>query len=681
VTEAELVQKLRQQLQACAGFDGDELAKSREQALDYYFQRPRGDEVIGRSRVVSGDVSAMVEANLAQMLEAFTTDDIVEFHASGPEDEDQAELESVAVTDFVMGQNPGYIQFATAIKDALLLRNGICKVWAEQQVKIRTERFTNVQDEAIGEILKGLAAAGVECKVTGYKDGNLTVRCTQRRQVFRCEALPPENFLYVHDWDSLDLQAIPFCAERHVEPRSNLLELGFPRSKVDKLPKYQQRTGEIQGAARNPKKWMQAAVGIDASQDLVEWFECYALMDSDGDGISERRKLCFAQTSVLANDPVNLVPYAAGTAVLNPHRFLGVSLFDKLKQVQDLNTGLQRALMDNVNTTNKNRLAYLDGRVNVDDLADGRTNGALRVKNTENVQSAVMAFSVPDTSANILRNIESQKATRTELGGASLELASGQLQIGDRVGSEGIDRAYSVMEALAAMMTKLIAASLIKQTFALAHATLRESFNTEVNLKRHGKWLSAVPAKWPERTRLTVKPGMSPGERQRRAAALMQILESQIALAREGMDEVLVNIEGFYAVLMDWCRAVDIHNPEQYFRDPASPEAKQALQSKQTQAKAAEDQKRALMQQAIELEQIRTALGKYKADQDTVFKYFEAVLGAEIEEAKITGAAVVDIIKAKQVANGQARNATPGGGAPKESPTGGALQRASGGAA
>ena len=103
-----LAQRLKTQLQSCEGFDGDAISEQREDALNYYFQRARGDEVVGRSAVVSGDVSAMVEATVAQMMEAFSSGRICDFDPTSPEDETQAQLESEAVAfrlPVMSGQN------------------------------------------------------------------------------------------------------------------------------------------------------------------------------------------------------------------------------------------------------------------------------------------------------------------------------------------------------------------------------------------------------------------------------------------------------------------------------------------------------------------------------------------------------------------------------------------------
>ena len=97
--------------------------------------------------------------------------------------------------------------------------------------------------------------------------------------------------------------------------------------------------------------------------------------------------------------------------------------------------------------------------------------------------------------------------------------------------------------------------------------------------------------------------------------------------------------------------------------DPDSDESKAALQNKQKQAADLDTQKKTLMQQAFGLEQMRIAFEKYRHDSETQFKYFAEVLDVEVEEAKIVGAATVDIAKARRVADEQSGNETTGNGA------------------
>lgn len=661
MTQDELLSALKQQLQQCAGCEGDEIAKAREKALDYYFQRPRGDELAGRSHVVSGDLSAMTEATLAQMLDSFTTDNIVEFEPRGEEDEDQTQLESDTVHHFVMKRCNGFVELGQAIKGALLMRTGFMCVRVDERKYARTETFENAEPEALVQLQARPNV--VSCKVQGYnaEKRTLTVRCVYRERYFKSYAVPAERLLLLKGWHTHDLQDIPFCAEWDITSRSELVALGVSKAKAAKLKRYAGGKSPTSDA-RNPLKLQPDRKAIDDSQDPILWYRAYVLIDRDGDGIAERREIWFNDDELLRDEPANTVPYAAGSAIINPHRLEGVSLFDKLQQTQDEHTGLKRMRLDGLNTAIKNRLAYLDGKVNVDDVSDGRPNGAIRVKsNVADIRTAVMPFQVPDTSGNIQGNIEALKSERTELGGAALELASGQLQIGgERMGSQGLDRAYSVVEQLSAMMTKNIAATLIRSTFLLAHATLRENFREPVPIKRNGKWDSPIPSKWPERKELTVKVGMSPGERARRVAALDSILDRQVKLAELGMDEVLVNLDGFYKVMMDRDRAADVQHPEQYYVDPQSDAAKEAMQTKQTQAKQQAEMRQQLMTQAVTLERFGKMLEKYRTDQETQYKYWKGVLDAEVKEAEIVGRATTDLLKAKELPS--ERPAAPEGG-------------------
>jgi hypothetical protein len=114
------------------------------------------------------------------------------------------------------------------------------------------------------------------------------------------------------------------------------------------------------------------------------------------------------------------------------------------------------------------------------------------------------------------------------------------------------------------------------------------------------------------------------------------------------MDEVLVSLDTFYTTMMDWARSCDIENPERYYVDPRSDNSIKAQQTKQVSSKQQTDMQNLLITQAIKLEQMRSAIDKYRADQDTQFKYYNANLQAQIEEAKIVGEAALQMINLRE---------------------------------
>ena len=110
------------------GVEDGELTNERAIALDRYHGRPYGNEMEGRSAVVSKDLSEAVDWAMPAIMRIFTNGKTVAtLDPVGPEDEAQAEIETQYVNQVVMKDNPGWIVLHDAIKDTLLLKNGYVK--------------------------------------------------------------------------------------------------------------------------------------------------------------------------------------------------------------------------------------------------------------------------------------------------------------------------------------------------------------------------------------------------------------------------------------------------------------------------------------------------------------------------------------------------------------------------
>lgn len=653
----DMVGKIKQQLVNCIGYQGDELQKAREQAYNYYFQRPRGDEIPGRSSIVTGDLSSMVEGNLAQMTEPLASKRIAEYCAYDEQDEEQSQVESDCVNELVFNRQNGFIQVTSAIKSAMLLRNAVVKVWIDSRTHKQRVSKDNVDPMVINDLLERIqqqqSSKGVEVSVAVHKydekGKKFSATVTKTTKTFRAEAIAPENLLVPKNWDKHDFTDIQFLAERHVEPRSMLVERGFDKGLVKSCARFNNGKYQQMQNSRLPNGLTPFTMPIDSSQEEVEWYECYVRLD-DGDGASELRCISVCGNIMLDDEPAETICYAAGAIIINPHSYVAISLHDKLKSSQDSGTALTRALMDNLNANNKNRTAHLDGIVEETDLTDGRINGSIRVKpgvGIMDVRQAITNFAVVDTSANILQNLESQRRTRSEMGGATLDMATGQMQMSDRMGSQGLDRAYSVMEQLASFMTKTIANTLIRSIYLIAHAILRTQWRGPICFKRGNQWIQQDPSKWQARDAVKVNLGASLGERARQSGVLEKVMAKQEALAAAGMEDVLVNAASYYRAVMAWVRVNDIPNPEQFFIDPRSQGSQDAFKRKALQGQQTQQKQDALMQQAVALEQVRAAITKYQTDVETQFKYYDATLTAQVEEAKLSVTGVIDFLKAK----------------------------------
>lgn len=129
----------------------------RAQAMDYYHGRPLGNEVEGRSQVVSQEVRDTIEWAMPQIMRMFVgSKAMVRFEPDQPANiqqaqQDQAQAEQVtdAVNYLLMRQNNGVIVLHDFFKDALMLKNGYVKVFYETEDVVQFDNYTGLSPDAL----------------------------------------------------------------------------------------------------------------------------------------------------------------------------------------------------------------------------------------------------------------------------------------------------------------------------------------------------------------------------------------------------------------------------------------------------------------------------------------------------------------------------------------------------
>src|SRR5882672_5953416 len=134
---------------ALSAMSSSKLSEERAAALDYYLGDMSRDMPApeGRSRAVSTDVSDTVEGLMPQLMDIFAgSDEVVKFDPVGPEDVQAAEQETDYIGHVFMQQNPGFIILYSMIKDALLSKVGVVKVWWEKTETTERETYQGLDD-------------------------------------------------------------------------------------------------------------------------------------------------------------------------------------------------------------------------------------------------------------------------------------------------------------------------------------------------------------------------------------------------------------------------------------------------------------------------------------------------------------------------------------------------------
>ena len=606
MTEAEMVETLR--LRISNGQDLAPTATDFEQAQNYCYGRLRGDEMEGRSVVQSLDVQDMVEALQAQILPTFSQDTVCRFEPDGPNDEIQARLESDVTNKVMMESSRGYVVLYEAVQDALRFKNGIVKVYL-------------VEDEG-----------------------------SYRKRTIRMTAVDPANFIVGQGTDCILLYDVDFCAERKQYTRAELLDMGFDRDKISEIPIGD---ADVQGPPYSSKR----KAGMQPMQENIGWanewviiWECYGQFDWDDSGSTKLYRCLVGGQTLLLKEAADTIPYAAGTGFIEAHAFWGLSVFDRLRSVQDVKTGIQRQWLDNLANCNNSR-TVVNENVNLDDLKTGRPGGITRIKGMGPVMDSLMPLPVIDAGAAAQGFLAYMDQVRSDRAGASMEMASGEMQeIGSQIGSQGVDRIFSVQELKAGMIARTLAETLLRSAFMLVHKLLRTELKEKLTVRMADQWIEVDPVSWRPRDRVNIKSGLSPGERSRKASALSQVLSMQAQALQGGMDGVLVSLPNIYSAFLDWCSANEIDAGERYFTDPASQLSQQAGQAK---AQQGQQQQQMQMQMAhaqmqieqskVQVQQIQAQMEAQAKDAELRFKYYDARLSAEVEEAKIVGTATADL--------------------------------------
>lgn len=135
---------------ALAALSAAQLMEDRAKASDYYNGNMEADmpSQDGRSSTVSMDVADTIEGILPNLMDIFAgSDEVVRFEPVGPEDEEAAQQETDYVNHVFMQQNPGFMTIYSMIKDALLSKVGIVKVWWEEREEEERETYYDLTDD------------------------------------------------------------------------------------------------------------------------------------------------------------------------------------------------------------------------------------------------------------------------------------------------------------------------------------------------------------------------------------------------------------------------------------------------------------------------------------------------------------------------------------------------------
>jgi len=181
--------------------------------------------------------------------------------------------------------------------------------------------------------------------------------------------------------------------------------------------------------------------------------------------------------------------------------------------------------------------------------------------------------------------------------------------VGDRVGSQGIERMMNAKEELVGLIIRVIAETGLKPLCTKIRDLTVKHVDSVVDFKFRGVWSQINPGEWIDRTHCTVRVGTGTGNHQQQVMAVQQVIALQEKIIMNPQQFIL-NQQKVYTALDDFCKFSGLNGASRYFVDPESPEGKQQQQGVDKQNKEGK-QKEEQMQMAMAKSQMDLA----KAEQ------------------------------------------------------------------
>jgi hypothetical protein len=570
----DILAMIEQEEQNAYGINDSELSDERAEAIKYYLGEKFGNEVDGRSQVVSTDTQDVIETALPQLLKVFVSGDkVVEFNPRGPEDVEGADQETEYVNYLVMEKNPGFNIFYVWFKDALLSKNGYVKVWFERYEEPEEDFYQGLTDAQVNMLVQD----GVEVlEHSAYPDPSFPAEMAQQAMMMAEAGMPspqvpqlhdiririvntkgcikiqnvaPEAIMVSTETPSVDLQDARFVQHRELVSLAKAKQMGFD---VDDNTWSDIEEFYQESDARD--LYGEDQTNIDTTDVLIK--DTYYMVDG------KRMRYVVIGNKIVHEKESEIVPFSCLSPILMPHRHVGRSYADLVKDIQLIKSTLIRGSLDSMYLANSPRFAISD-RVNLEDMLVSRPGGVVRTSGDPN--GAIMPLvsaAVSPISFSMIEYMDSAKEKRTGVTSYNQGLDANSLN----KTATGISIITQASQERLLLVARLFAETGVKSLFTLVHRLVRKHQDKAEVVRLRNEWVEVDPRTWKNRADMSISVGIGTGNKDQQLQHLMTILQVQ----REGLAIGITDPEKIYNTVSKLSQNAGFKNPEEFWTNPSS---------------------------------------------------------------------------------------------------------------
>jgi len=646
ITEEELVARIRSEITDALGY-GDTISRQREQAMEYYYGQPFGNEVEGRSQYVDSTVSDTIEWIKPSLMRVFASgDEMVKFSPHGPEDVKMAEQASDYVNYVFTKDNPGWEIMYSWFTDALLSKNGIVKVWWDEYEEAQREEYHGLEEMEMTALItqegieviehteyqgEGYGGGGQEMggQEMGGQGGMLhdvVIKRSAYNGKIKIENVPPSEFLISRE--AKNIQDARFVCHRVQKTLSELREM-YPDENLEPEDLGAGEDDEFPLSSESQVRFdVDQSSNFNLSEAQTEealrlyWLhESFFLTDYDNDGITELRKVCTVGDYVLQNDEIDSIPFVSITPIKIPHKFFGLSVADLVMDLQLMKSTLMRNLMDNMYNQNFGRYAVLEGQANLDDLLTQRPGGVVRVKSP----NAIMPLTTPPLEPYSFQMLEYLDGVRESRAGVSkMSQGLNDNALTSHTTATAVNAVMGAAQSRVELIARNFAETGVKDLMITIYELLLKNQDKERVVMLRNEWIPVRPDAWNDKADCTVSVALGQGNKDQQMMHLSQMLQFASQSMAGGLR--IVNEQNMYNLGASLVRAMGFQNVSDFLTDPSQippsgPSPEQQAQQMESQIK----------QKELEIKAAEVQIKAQKVQQDAQ----EAQVDAQLKMAEL----------------------------------------------
>ncbi len=560
----ELISFLKQEYDRC---QDQALEEERETAIQRYNGEPYGDEEDGSSQVVARDTAETVDYTVISILRTITSGDrIVEFTHNNTEAAHEA---TETIMYLFMDEQDGYRTVHDWLKAGLLEKNAVAMTYVEE---LPPKRRTMEGIPAAGlELAQQRGVKIVEAEQTGEdEEGNpvFTVAAMVPRPPKFCDAAVPNEEFYCSP-DGRTITEAVLKGRRVRKSLSDLIAMGYDREDVEAISSDGYYNDTVSNA-RNEDRFDNDGIRQGLSR-MVWWHEDYVTFDLNDDGIAEllyvQRSADFKVFAIEEMEDADDHPFEDWCPFPMQHRRIGQSQFDKVGDLERINTVLMRQTLNGIYIGN-NPSTYVHedsiGDNTIEDLLTVRPGRIVRWKGA-NAPAERQGNFDPGVGFSAMEFIDRRREMRTGITRLNMGLDEETLNDTARGQAQLIARGEQVEEYIARNFGNAFARLITKK------ARLLQRYGKPISVPIDGKWKQIDPSQWPEDMVARPRLGLGATRREQRIAARREIMGMQAQAFQAGLD--IVDEDKFYNSAKGFINEIGgIGEPSEYFNEPPKDE-------------------------------------------------------------------------------------------------------------